>query len=161
MHLFISLSCTLTTTFYSATFKVSLINRSVWQKKQLRARAPGTLDSNGVTCLFDPQAHTCVARIVYCTPFELICLNCDIDRNSTTTSHYWDLGSKMFEKIMAKHYEVCEKNWVCKRLSLDNIRVEKVSRVHKNQAGSRRRNGRGPNPMNVNSILNIDDELDA
>ena len=61
-----------------------------------------------------------------------------------------------FEK---RNPKVRQKNGVGKWLSLDNIGVEKVSQVRKNQAGSRRRNGRGPNPMNIDSILNTDNEF--
>ncbi|KAF8066734.1 kinase-like domain-containing protein [Lyophyllum atratum] len=64
----------------------------------------GTLDLKGVMCLFDPQAHT----------------------NSDVPSHYWDLGSKLFGRIMAQHSQVCSKNWVCQRLSLGNLRVERL-----------------------------------
>ncbi|KAF8801852.1 hypothetical protein BYT27DRAFT_7114029, partial [Phlegmacium glaucopus] len=64
----------------------------------------GALDLKGVMCLFDPQAHTNTPRTLH--------------------SMYWDGGPKKIEAFREQHASMCDDNWVCTRLGLQEMIVE-------------------------------------
>ena len=66
-------------------------------------------------------------RLITISDLIVSLLTLVLHRNTAQPLHYWDLGLKAFRTIMKQHYAVCKANWVCKRLSLDNIQVENLS----------------------------------
>ena len=59
---------------------------------------------------------------------------------------------------MKQHYDVCRNNWVCKRLSLNNIEVEEQHSSGGSQSRKQEKARRGY-PMNIINLL-LDEDSD-
>ncbi|GLB40705.1 putative poly(ADP-ribose) polymerase catalytic domain [Lyophyllum shimeji] len=73
--------------------------------------------------------------------------------SSSKPVHYWDLGSKSFENIIQQHRRACSENWVCTRLLLDNLAVERMSARPPTPAGEAGSSESNEVTENIENIL--------
>jgi len=53
--------------------------------------------------------------------------NYSVTRENNSCYEYWDGGSKMLQKFLAKHEPACPNNWICEALNLAGAIVEEKS----------------------------------
>lgn len=115
------------------------------------------LDFKGVMCLFDPQAHTCVlyeespllatsSNLASPLPFHRNVYLCQ------QPNMYWDGWPAKIEAFCEQHAPMCEDNWVCTRLGLQEIVVEGDTDRETSTPGSSPKNT--INKQSVNILVN-------
>jgi len=103
-------------TLFSVTYKVRKSLFELRLVKLIICMALGTLDSNGVMCLIDPQGHTYEA---YCSCSRVgRWLFFRASRVDNNICEYWDKGKPRIEAFLAEHLKACSGNWVCNGLQL-------------------------------------------